>query len=100
MSGREEEVMEKIPKPFEKHFFAFIAKPFEKKQLTEAIKSAMVLAKKKPVPEAPAAAAPTSGAGAADIQAMTQKMAKMQAEIDALKKQMAQVVTIIKQKLK
>ena len=46
--------MEKIPKPFEKHFFAFIAKPFEKKQLTEAIKSAMVLAKKKPVPEAPA----------------------------------------------
>jgi CheY-like chemotaxis protein len=100
MSGREEEVMEKIPKPFEKHFFAFIAKPFEKKQLTEAIKSAMVLAKKKPVPEAPAAAAASSGAGAADIQAMTQKMAKMQAEIDTLKKQMAQVITIIKQKLK
>ena len=100
MSGREEEVMEKIPKPFEKHFFAFIAKPFEKKQLTEAIKSAMVLAKKKPVPEAPATAAPSSGAGAADIQAMTQKMAKMQAEIDTLKKQMAQVITIIKQKLK
>ncbi|MEG3979036.1 MULTISPECIES: response regulator [unclassified Microcoleus] len=98
MSGREEEVMEKIPKPFEKHFFAFIAKPFEKKQLTEAIKSAMVLAKKKPVPEA--AAAPSSGAGTADIQAMTLKMAKMQAEIDALKKQMSQVIAIIKQKLK
>jgi CheY-like chemotaxis protein len=99
MSGREEEVMEKIPKPFEKHFFAFIAKPFEKKQLTEAIKLAMVLAKKKPVPEAPAtpAAAPSSGAGAAEIQAMTQKMAKMQAEIDTLKKQMTQVITIIKQ---
>jgi len=103
MSGREEEVMEKIPKPFEKHFFAFIAKPFEKKQLTEAIKSAMVLAKKKPVPEeAPAAVAavPGSGAGAAEIQAMTLKMAKMQAEIDTLKKQMGQVITIIKQKLK
>jgi CheY-like chemotaxis protein len=104
MSGREEEVMEKIPKPFEKHFFAFIAKPFEKKQLTEAIKSAMVLAKKKPVPEAAAAtaaaAAPSSGAGAAEIQALTQKVAKMQAEIDALKKQMTQVITIIKQKLK
>lgn len=98
MSGREEEVMEKIPKPFEKHFFAFIAKPFEKKQLTEAIKSAMVLAKKKPVPEAPAAAAaPGSVAGAAEIQAMTLKMAKMQAEIDTLKKQMTQVITIIKQ---
>jgi CheY-like chemotaxis protein len=99
MSGREEEVMEKIPKPFEKHFFAFIAKPFEKKQLTEAIKSAMVLAKKKPVPEAPATATavPSSGAGAAEIQAMTKQMAKMQAEIDALKKQMSQVITIIKQ---
>lgn len=99
MSGREEEVMEKIPKPFEKHFFAFIAKPFEKKQLTEAIKSAMVLAKKKPVPEAPAtAAAPASeSGGTAEVQAMTQKMVKMQAEIDALKKQMTQVITIIKQ---
>ena len=99
MSGREEEVMEKIPKPFDKHFFAFIAKPFEKKQLIEAIKLAMVLAKKKPVPEAPAtpAAAPSSGAGAAEIQAMTLKMAKMQAEIDTLKKQMTQVITIIKQ---
>ncbi|MCU0545512.1 MAG: response regulator [Oscillatoriaceae cyanobacterium Prado104] len=103
MSGREEEVMEKIPKPFEKHFFAFIAKPFEKKQLTEAIKSAMVLAKKKPVPEGAtaAAAAPSAGGGgAAEIQALNQKIAKMQAEIDALKKQMTQVITIIKQKLK
>lgn len=99
MSGREEEVMEKIPKPFEKHFFAFIAKPFEKKQLTEAIKSAMVLAKKKPIPEAPAnAAASAAGSvGTAELQAMTQKMVKMQAEIDALKKQMTQVITIIKQ---
>ena len=58
----------------------------------------MVLAKKKPVPEAPAtAAAPSSGAGGADIHAMTEKMAKMQAEIDTLKKQMTQVITIIKQ---
>ena len=92
--------MEKIPKPFEKHFFAFIAKPFEKKQLTEAIKSAMVLAKKKPVPEAPAARCTQRWRDAADIQAMTAKMAKMQAEIEALKKQMTQVITIIKQKLK
>jgi CheY-like chemotaxis protein len=109
MSGREEEVMEKIPKPFENHHFAFIAKPFEKKQLTEAIKLAMLLAKKKPIPEgikpAPppggaAVAAATPGAGAAEIKALNDKITKMQAEIDALKKQMTQLVTIIKQKFK
>jgi CheY-like chemotaxis protein len=109
MSGREEEVMEKIPKPFENHHFAFIAKPFEKKQLTEAIKLAMLLAKKKPIPDgakpaqppgaAPVAAA-SSGAGAAEIKALNDKITKMQGEIDALKKQMTQLVTIIKQKLK
>ena len=109
MSGREEEVMEKIPKPFENHYFAFIAKPFEKKQLTEAIKLAMLLAKKKPIPEgikpaaapgAGAVAAASPGAGAAEIKALNDKITKMQAEIDALKKQMTQLVTIIKQKLK
>lgn len=105
MSGREEEVMEKIPKPFENHYFAFIAKPFEKKQLVEAIKSSIVLAKKKPALEtaapAPAAGgAAAAGGSSAEIQALNQKIAKMQAEIDALKKQLTQVVTIIKQKLK
>ncbi|MGE5657632.1 MAG: response regulator [Actinomycetota bacterium] len=102
MSGREEEVMEKIPKPFENHHFAFIAKPFEKKQLTEAIKLAMVLAKKRPQePDAaPAAAAATAGGDSGDLQALNDKIAKMQAEIDALKKQMTQLVTVIKQKLK
>jgi CheY-like chemotaxis protein len=109
MSGREEEVMEKIPKPFDKHYFAFIAKPFEKKQLTEAIKSAMLLAKKKPIPpdlqptlvtDPPPVAPPSPGVGAAEIKALNDKITKMQAEIDALKKQMTQLVTIIKQKLK
>jgi len=44
MSGRKEEVTEKIPEPFE--YFEFIGKPFEKKQLIDAIKTAMAKSKK------------------------------------------------------
>jgi CheY-like chemotaxis protein len=104
MSGRKEEVTEKITEPFE--YFAFVEKPFEKKQLVEAIKEAMGKAKNRPVMAPPAAASPASAdssaasASAAEIEALNAKMAKMQAEIDALKKQLAQVVTIIKQKLR
>jgi CheY-like chemotaxis protein len=103
MSGRKEEVTEKLQEPFE--YFAFVEKPFEKKQLVEAIKEAMVKAKKIPPPSAVPVAAPTDGAAApsasaAEIEALNAKIAKMQGEIDALKKQLTQVVTIIKQKLK
>lgn len=102
MSGREEEVMEKLPKPFDTHYFAFIAKPFEKKQLSEAIKLAMILAKKKPgVKVEKEEKVPSGGAAeSADIKELNDKIAKMQAEIDTLKKQMTQIVTLIKQKLK
>jgi CheY-like chemotaxis protein len=107
MSGREEEVMEKIPKPFANHHFAFIAKPFEKKQLTEAIKLAMLLARTKKIPPEvkptpPPVPPPIDGQGAdgAAIKALNDKITKMQGEIDALKKQMTQLITIIKQKLK
>ncbi|HEY9799324.1 MAG TPA: response regulator [Leptolyngbyaceae cyanobacterium] len=43
MSGRKEEVTEKIPEPFE--YFEFLGKPFDQKQLINAIKSAMTKAK-------------------------------------------------------
>jgi CheY-like chemotaxis protein len=102
MSGRREEVTEKISEPFE--FFEFIEKPFEQKQLIEAIKSAMAKARlpRRPQPVA-AVSSPTSGAasvGSAEVEALNQKIAKMQGEIDTLKKQMAQLLTFIKQKLK
>ncbi|NEO28074.1 MAG: response regulator, partial [Kamptonema sp. SIO4C4] len=45
MSGRKEEVTEKLPEPFQ--YFAFVEKPFEKKQLVGAIKDAMQKAQKK-----------------------------------------------------
>lgn len=59
MSGRREELAEKIQEPFE--FFEFIEKPFEQKELIGAIKGAMAKARK-PRPQAAAAAvSPASG---------------------------------------
>jgi CheY-like chemotaxis protein len=97
MSGRREEVTEKIPEPFE--YFEFVEKPFEQKDLIEAIKAAMA---KSRLPRAravapQAAAAPSTGG---DVAALNQKVEKMQAEIDLLKKQLGQVMAFVKQKLK
>lgn len=103
MSGRKEEVTEKIQEPFE--YFAFVEKPFEKKQLVDAIKEAMQKAKlPRPTPAGTASSAATvtesTGAPSAEIEALNAKIAKMQAEIDGLKKQLAQIMAFIKQKLK
>lgn len=104
MSGRKEEVTEKITEPF-KHF-AFIEKPFEKKSLIEAIKLAMKIAPKAPAaaaaaPAPAAAAAPAAGGtDSAEVQALKKQVATMQAEIDALKKQVSQILAFIKQKMK
>jgi CheY-like chemotaxis protein len=100
MSGRKEEVIEKIQEPFE--YFEFIPKPFEQKELVEAIKSAMAKARL-PRQQAAVNAAVNQSApvevGIAEIQALNEKVAKMQAEIDNLKQQMAQVIKLINQKL-
>lgn len=100
MSGRREEVTEKISEPFE--YFEFIEKPFEQKELIEAIKSAMAKAKL-PRPgaiAAPAAAPVDSAGGSQELEEMKQKMAKMQAEIDTLKQQITKMLSFIKQKLR
>lgn len=94
MSGRKEEVIEKIPEPFE--YFEFIPKPFEREELIGAIKSAMTKAKL-PRKEADATVIqPIAAVGASEIQVLNQKVARMQVEIDGLKQQLAQVVTFIK----
>ncbi|MFM7423855.1 MAG: response regulator [Elainella sp.] len=96
MSGRREEVTEKIPEPFE--YFEFVEKPFEQKDLIEAIKAAMAKAR---LPRARAAAPqPAAPAAGGDVAALNQKIEKMQAEIDLLKKQLGQVMAFVKQKLK
>lgn len=96
MSGRKEEVTEKLPEPFQ--YFEFVQKPFDQKELMEAIKSAMAKAKKIPAPVG--APAGGGGGGGADVQALTQKVAKLEAEVAALRKQMGQILAFIKQKLR
>lgn len=102
MSGRKEEVTEKITEPFE--YFAFVEKPFEKKQLVDAIKEAMIKAKNSRPTLPSATTSPTSAelssVSTEEIQALNAKVEKMQAEIDGLKKQLAQLVKFIQQKLK
>lgn len=96
MSGRKEEVVEKINEPFE--YFSFIEKPFEKKQLLEAIKDAMAKARKHPQPkELPSVANPgtmvtDSAAMAQEVTTLRQTVNQMQGEIDLLKKQLRQVL--------
>ena len=95
MSGRKEEVAEKIPEPFEKHYFAFLEKPFEKKELTAAIQLAFELAKKRPT-EAQPKSTVDGGDSSGKIQALEAKVKKMESEIVTLKKQMTQLVAIVK----
>jgi FixJ family two-component response regulator len=102
MSGRKEEVVEKLPEPFEQ--FAFVEKPFEQKQLADAIREAMAKAQKHGKPETAMEivqpeVARDSAAMAAEIQNLYQKMVAMQEEITTLKKQMVQLVRFIKQKM-
>ena len=99
MSGRKEEVVEKIHEPFE--YFEFIPKPFEQKELVGAIKSAMIKAR---LPRKQAEVSATTQlvateTGTAEIELLNDKVAKMQLEIDTLKQQMAQVIKLVKQKL-
>ncbi|MEP0858186.1 response regulator [Trichocoleus sp. DQ-U1] len=112
ISGRKAEVMEKLSEPFE--YFEFLEKPFNEKHLNQAIQSAIAKAKL-PRPQAGTPSAQTTAAVAdstdasAEIKALNEKMAAMQAEIKglkeqvaeipALKKQLAQMMAFVKQKL-
>ena len=110
MSGRKEEVTEKLVEPFE--YFEFLGKPFDQKQLIGAIKSAMLKSKKErqdlttsPVTstnQQSALATPAVNGvdSSAEIKLLNDKIIKMQVEIDNLKKQLNQIVTFIKQKIK
>jgi len=118
MSGRKEDVQEAVPELF--NYFEFLSKPFEQRILLEAIKSAMAKAKQRQqVPAAQGlpqqshaiAASPASSDRSPDnpdqIQALTaiiQELQKqnvtLQAEVDGLKKQVSQILTFIKQRMK
>jgi CheY-like chemotaxis protein len=107
MSGRKEEVTEKVPQLFES--FEFLEKPFDQKTLIGAIKAAMAKAKKRQPLATPAKPVETVTAPIstgtneiqllkAEIKALNEKNVKMQAEVDGLKKQISQILAFIKQK--
>ncbi|MBV8886605.1 MAG: response regulator [Chroococcidiopsidaceae cyanobacterium CP_BM_RX_35] len=94
MSGRKEEVTEKIQEPFE--HFEFILKPFDQKELVLAIRAAMTKVKQPraaAVKVAPAATAPMAQTD--ELQVLNDKIAQMQAEIDVLKQQLSQILMLI-----
>jgi predicted nucleic acid-binding Zn-ribbon protein len=134
MSGRREEVTNKIAEPFE--YFEFVEKPFDKASLAQAIKDAMAKAKKvRPQVVVAANAVPVEYAATSEIEALQERMLEMEnattlsaqewmtqlhqfrkasnneiedlqlqikdmsGEIDTLKKQLAQLVLLIKKKL-
>jgi CheY-like chemotaxis protein len=133
MSGRREEVTNKIAEPFE--FFEFVEKPFDKMSLAQAIKEAMAKAKKVRPQAVAAVEAPIDRAETPEIEALQERMLEMEnsttqtaqdwmnqltnfrkasnaeiqdlqlqienqnAEIATLKKQLAQLVILIKKKM-
>lgn len=102
MSGRREEVTEKINEPFE--YFEFIQKPFEQKELIGAIKRAMTKARKaRPRADgnvSAASAATSVGASTTEVEALKQQVAALGRDVALLKLQTAKILAFVQQKLK
>lgn len=99
MSGRKEEVTEKIHEPFQ--YFSFVEKPFEKNQLVAAIKDAMQKSKlPREAIAAPTPVAAPTASNTVEVAELHAKVDKLQAEVEALKKQLIQLATFVKQKVK
>jgi CheY-like chemotaxis protein len=121
MSGRREDVEKAVPDQF--GYFEFIGKPFEQPVLVQAIKSAMAKARSRqqllqkappavsPIePVAPTAqpmGVPTPSSAnpeiqtlQAEVKALRHENVQLKTEVDGLKKQVAQIMTFIRQKMK
>ncbi|NJN49185.1 MAG: response regulator [Alkalinema sp. RL_2_19] len=95
MSGRKEEVTEKLTEPFE--YFEFVQKPFDQRQLIAAIKASMSKAKRRPA--AMTTSTSSGGDSSADVAQLKAQVARLQAEMVQMKKQQGQILAFIKQKL-
>ena len=105
MSGRKEEVTDKLPEPFE--YFSFVEKPFDRDQLVDAIRDAMVKSKKQPQVEVDSHALGEGSASSAEITAMAAEIHALKAKVTRLeensvrmKKQIDQLINFIRQKFK
>lgn len=101
MSGRKDEVTDKIPEPFE--FFSFLEKPFDQKQLIQGIRDSMEKSKKLAhlQPAATATAKTTMGGAGdnAEIQKLQARVQHLEGEVAQMKKQLNQLLSFIKKKL-
>jgi FixJ family two-component response regulator len=99
MSGRKEEVTDKLTEPFE--YFEFIEKPFEKHQLQGAIKTAISKSKLPRVRSSDFAKASMPGPSipSDEVAVLRERIEKLEAESTAMKKAIGQLVAFIKQKL-
>jgi len=84
MSGKKEEVTDKIPEPFEEKFIVFINKPFDKPELIEAIKKAVTLAQKRP-----AVAVPASEERLSSESDLVKRIAELEHKVSDLEKKFA-----------
>jgi len=89
MSGRKEEVTQNIAQPFE--FFEFIQKPFEPTELVDAIRAAVAKARRRRTTVATA-----EGGEVAELRG---RVEKLETELTSLKKQMEQLLALIRQKI-
>jgi CheY-like chemotaxis protein len=112
MSGRREDVEKTVPELFD--YFEFVGKPFGQSHLFNAIRSATAKAKDRQevaipmrspaeVEEAPADSTTIPNAELqqlkAEVQQLRNQNARLRTEVETLKKQMAQVVALVRQKL-
>jgi CheY-like chemotaxis protein len=100
MSGRKDEVTDKIPEPFE--FFSFLEKPFDQKQLIHGIRESMEKSKKLVKLMAnnqkdTATMGGTSGGG--ELEQLQAKVTHLESEVAQLKKQLNQLMSFVKKKL-
>ncbi len=102
MSGKKDEVVEKITEPFE--YFELIESPFDPKEIMAAIKNAMQKAEKrkatitKTTPKINKNSDNT--AMQQEIDQLKSQVSSMGAEIEKLKNQVNQLVNFVKQKMK
>lgn len=100
MSGRKDEVTDKIPEPFE--FFSFLEKPFDQKQLIHGIRESMEKSKKLvKLMGSTTSDTPTMGgtSGGAEIEQLHAKVIHLESEVALLKKQLNQLMSFVKKKL-
>jgi CheY-like chemotaxis protein len=101
MSGRKDEVTDKITEPFE--FFSFLEKPFDQKQLIQGIRDSMEKSKKlAQLSGVNITSAKTTQSGTVnnvDIEQLQVRVATLESEVAQLKKQQNQLLSYIKKKL-